>query len=335
MTSGRANKLGIGLYGNNGGHQIHALLDDHPDAEVVGFACMRRNELASDQQSDSAVREYASLAELLDDERVDVVSLCSPIRAHQAQEAMLCLRKGKHVYAEKPCALTEEELDAVVAVSQETGLMFREMAGTSFERPYHAIRRVVHSGVIGEVIQVFAQKSYPYHERRPQDELVDGGLIMQNGIHAVRFIEHAAAVRIKRVYAIETKLGNPQRAQGGELHMAASLMFELDNGGVASCVVNYLNQPGFGKWGNEHLRVFGTKGFVESVDGGTCTRLVVGDKDMGPIDVSEPTTPYFHSYLNSLLGKGEMPVSLEDELHCTRVVIRAKAFAEAHAGKGL
>lgn len=324
-------KIGVGLYGNNGGHQIHRLLADHPDAKAVAFAAMDRGQLDPVQQSDPDVRHYGTLEEMLEDERVQLVSLCSPVRAEQANEAIRCLRRGKHVYAEKPCALHEEDLDRILAAAAETGRGFREMAGTAFEQPYDAIRRIVRSGVIGEVVQVFAQKSYPYHDRRPQDENTDGGLIGQNGIHAVRMIEHAAGVPIKEIAAFETKLGNPRRDAGGGLRMAASMTMKLANGGVASIVANYLNPIGFGSWGNEHLRVFGDRGFVESVDGGARTRLVVDGRDLGAIDASGPVVPYFTMYLNSLLGRSEMPITLEEELHCTRIVIRANRFAKQNS----
>ena len=61
----------------------------------------------------------------------------------------------------------------------------------------------------GEIVQVFAQKSYPWHESRPQDEAVDGGLTLQVGIHAARFVEHVTGIRISSLDLIETTHGNP------------------------------------------------------------------------------------------------------------------------------
>lgn len=207
-------KIGIGLFGNNGGHQIHGELINHPHAAIVATAAMDRSLLTPEQQSDTDIRHYDSLEELLKDERVQVVSLCSPRRANQVNEAIMCMRQGRHVYAEKPCAMQEAELDQLLQVVSETGCLFREMAGTGFQQPYLSIRNLVQSGVIGEVVQVFAQKSYPYHDARPQDEAIDGGLIGQNGIHAIRFVEHVACVRIEEIHAMETKLGNPSEHGG-------------------------------------------------------------------------------------------------------------------------
>lgn len=317
-------KLGVGLYGING-HQIFDLLDDSPSAVLVAAAGMPESRRPILAERFPGLRFYETLEELLKDRDVQLVSLCSPVRRSQASEAMLCMRAGKHVYAEKPCAMTVEDLDALMQSALECGVQFHEMAGTAFDEPYHTMAEIVKSGRIGEVVQVLAQKSYPYFDARPQDEDVDGGLLCQAGVHALRLVEHAAGRKIIEISATETKLGNP--AKGGGLHMAASYLMRLEGGAVGSVVANYLNQPGFGLWGNETLRIFGTKGFVEAVDGGTRTRLVIGDEDLGPLDIRPGARDYFHLIADSVLGVAPQPLSMQDELHPTRAVLRAKESA--------
>ena len=316
----RNHKIGIGLYGTNG-HQVQSNFIDHPLGECVAVAAFERDAIPAPFLDDLHFSLYPNLEGLLMDDRVELISLCSPRRREQASEAIRCLEAGKHVYAEKPCAMSEEDLEAILAAQARSGCQFHEMAGTAFEQPYLAMRRLVLSGILGTIVQVLAQKSYPYHDRRSQDEDVDGGMLMQVGVHATRFIEHVAGVKIASIEGIETGLGNPEN---GNLHMAASLAARLENGGVASIRLNYLNQPAFGQWGNEALRIFGTQGFIEAVDGGQKTRLVLKDEDRGPLSLAEPSQNYLDLFLNSLLGQGEMPFSLEDELHPTRMVIRAK-----------
>jgi predicted dehydrogenase len=220
-----------------------------------------------------------------------------------------------------------EELEEIKKTSLRTGMKFHEMAGTAFEQPYLTMNKIIKEGTIGTVVQVFVQKSYPFGNWRPQDEDVDGGLICQNGIHALRFIEHVTGIKIKEIYAVETKLGNPVR--DGGLHIAASYMMTLENGGVASAIANYLNPAGFGLWGNEHLRIFGTHGFVEAVDGGKRTRLIVDDKDTGELKITEPSKNYFDMFIDSILDNTPMPLDTEQELHPTLMVIRAKKSARS------
>lgn len=318
-------KLGVGLYGMNA-HQIHGLLVEHPRARCVATAAIDPALLPEPLRTAPDVRHYESLEEMLQDPRVALVSLCSPRRRDQAQQAILCMEAGRHVYAEKPCAMTEEALDDIMEATRRTGQTFHEMAGTAFEQPYLTMREIVQAGTLGTVVQVLAQKSYPYHDRRPQDEDVDGGLLLQVGVHALRFIEHVAGVQVREIFAVQTRLGNPK---AGGLHMATSMMMTLANGGVASVLCNYLNPPGFGQWGNETLRIFGTNGFVEAVDGGTRTRLVLQDEDRGPLEIHEPSRSYFDMMVAEILDGTPMPLSLEEELHPTRMVIRAREDAVA------
>ncbi len=325
-----ATQIRVGLYGING-HQSQSGLASHPRTRLVAIAGIPREELPPALRGEAALRVHGTFEELLADPEVDFVSLCSPRRADQAGDAIRALRAGKHVLAEKPSASTEEELDAILAAAAETGRAFHEMADTAFWQPYYAMREIVKSGRLGEIVQVVAEKSYPCHDKRPQDEAVDGGLIAQNAIHALRFVEHVAGTPIASIRAVETSLGNP--VAGGGLRMAASMMLTLKNGGVASIAANYLNPGGTGIWGDESLKILGTRGLVESRAGGKWTRLVIGDKDLGPLDGSGPAISWLDAVLESLpeLGPGRkaMPLTLEEELSPLRWALRANRSAKS------
>lgn len=318
MADADSSPVNVALYGANG-HQIHELLATRPAARLVAIAEFPPERLPSALRD--GVRVHADLTSLLADPRVELVSLCSPRRRDQAAHAIAALSAGKHVYAEKPCALSEEELDRILVAARSAGRRFHEMAGTAFEQPYLAMRTAVCEGRIGRVVQVIAEKSYPCHPGRPQDEEVDGGLIRQVAVHALRFVEHVAGVRVRTVRAIETMLANP--VDGGGLRMAACLMLGLEGGGLASLTANYLNPVGTGIWGYERLRIVGERGFVESVPTDRSTRLVVGDRDLGPLDPA-PGLEYLDFYLAALRGRGEMPMTTAEELSPTRWAIRAK-----------
>jgi predicted dehydrogenase len=327
--------IGIGLFGTNG-HQIQQALAtytlaDDPPARCVATAAFDRARLPEPLAADARIRHTTTLDELLADEAVKLVSLCSPRRREQAAQAIRCMEAGKHVYAEKPAAMTEAELDAIIATSRRTGMAFHEMwTGSAMAQPYATMRELVQAGTLGEVVQVLVQKSYPLQHNRPQDEDVDGGLILQVGVHALRFVEYTAGTPVEEIWAIQTQKGNPGE---GDLHVAASLMLRLANGAVGSVICNYLNPPAFGLHGNEMVRIFGTRGFVESTDGGTRTRLVLNDEDRGSLEIAEPRGRYHYLelILASLRDGTPMPLTLEEELHPTRMLIRARADAIGRA----
>ena len=310
-------KMRVGLYGCNG-HQVHDLLVNHPLAELTAAAAFPHDRIPSGLKP----REYSTLDRLLSDKDVQLVSLCSPRRADQARDAIRCLEAGKHVYAEKPSALNETDLDAILTTSRRTGLQYREMAGVLVTQPYKEMRRVIRSGAIGAVVQVLSQKCYPWADWRPGDEDVDGGLSLQVGVYSTRFIEHIACVRIASIELVETRLGNP--VAGSECRMAVSMLMRLENGGVASAVCNYLNPIRHLCHGYEILRVFGTLGIIESNAENSHARLLLTGQPPHELTLSEPSGEYFTLYLESLLGGPAMPLSIEEELSPTRWVIRAK-----------
>ncbi len=329
-------KIRIGIYGMNG-HQIHGRLKDHPDGEIAAV-CMTEDQwknLENVIPGWANIPRYDSLPEMLAGTKLDMVSLCSPKRADQEQDAILCLETGCHVYAEKPAVLTEDGLDRVLAVAKRCGREFHEIADTVFYEPFWSLRELVQSGKLGEVVQVYAQKSYPMNPgRRPQDEETDGGLIRWVGIHGVRFIEHITGLAVTNIEAVQTHFGNEtlnQVANGNTtgLYTAASLQMVLANGGLATLCMNYLNPKSFPSWGNEQVRIFGTGGMAEITDGGRYTHVYT-DHDEGSLDVSQSTCRDFLDLLLWHLRCGEpMPMTLDEELHPLRVVIRAEKIARS------
>lgn len=316
QTAPAARKLGVGLYGSNG-HQLRPdKLASHPHARLAGVAALRSAPAGADFQ------RYATLDAMLADPAIELVSLCSPRRADQAKDAIRCLQAGKHVYAEKPSALTERELDEILAVAKQSGKQFHEMAGTVFVHPYHSMRQQVAAGAIGEVIQILVQKSYRYGATRPQDEAIDGGMFLQAGVHATRMIEHVGGVRIKTITGWETTFGKPENGDG---KIAGAVQIGLENGGLATIIINYLNPASTPlPHGNETLRVFGTKGFIESVDGGTRSRLVTAGRVVEPLDRTAPAVDYFDLVAAHLVTGAALPLTSEEELHPLRLLLRAK-----------
>lgn len=321
----------IGLYGTNG-HQLPLVLPAAIRARVAAVAAYpeaRVNEaLGADTPARQQVKVYATLDELLNDPNIDLISLCSPRRAEQADHALRCLRAGKHVYAEKPGAFTDEALDELLATAQRTGKEFREMMnGSMLEPAVRAMRGLVERGELGTVVHVQAQKSYPWNDgTRPQDFDTDGGLIRQAGIHATRFIIAATGQKITSVTAVATGLGN---TGAGPMHVAAVLAMTLENGGVASLNANYLNPRNFGSWGNEHLRVHGTRGMAEAVDAFTRSRLFIPDRESTELPLPDPAVSqnYLEHYVNYLLDGTPIPTVRDEEIAALRAVIAAHEAA--------
>ncbi len=319
----------IGLYGKNG-HQLPVRLPDTLRAQVVAVADYPTDALVdaygSAAGAQNAIRRYPDLDALLNDPEIDLISLCSFPRSVQAAHACQCLEAGKHVLAEKPAALSHSDLEAILATAARTGRIFREMADSFLEAPVRAMRTLVDAGALGEIVQVQTQKSYPWHPNRPQDMISDGGLTRQVGIHATRFIIGATGQPIVGVMGLATGLGNPG---AGTIQIASAFTCTLSSGAVAAMHLNYLNPTNFGSWGNEHLRVFGTRGMVESVDGFRRHLVYLEGKEPLPLElpVALTATSYLGYLVTFLLDGTPMPIAWRDELAALRAILAAHEAA--------
>jgi predicted dehydrogenase len=270
------------------------------------------------------VTYYPDLDSLLAADAADLISFCSSRRAAQAGQCVAALEAGCHVIAEKPLATSISDLDRLATAATSADRQLRAMTTMVYEPVFNGMREVVQSGVLGEIVQVYAMKSYPYHDRRPQDRQVDGGLIMQAGIHAVSFIRHVTGLEFADVQALDTGQGNPQT---GDLQMAGVFSSRLESGALATVQCNYCNPPKIGFWGNDQLRIHGTAGMIEAVDGLTRRQLVLGDNPPTDFPDAAPTTQYPQDLVDCILDGTPTLLTQSDSVVNTRVVIRAQESA--------
>jgi UDP-N-acetyl-2-amino-2-deoxyglucuronate dehydrogenase len=151
--------LGIGIIGAGGIAPTHARLyaEFRDLAEVVAVCDViperaeQLAELCRTELGFSEVRAYRHHDELLADERVQAVSICTPPFAHT--EPMIAAAKaGKHVFCEGPMAGTLKECDAMLQAAKEAGIVFTVQYGhTRFTRSAWMAKRALDDGKLGKV----------------------------------------------------------------------------------------------------------------------------------------------------------------------------------------
>src|SRR4051794_14248922 len=68
-----------------------------------------------------ASRTYTDPRELINDAGIDAVAISSPAATH-AELVIAAARAGKHVFCEKPMALTLDDADRAIAAAEEAGV---------------------------------------------------------------------------------------------------------------------------------------------------------------------------------------------------------------------
>jgi predicted dehydrogenase len=95
-------------------------------------------------------KAYASLDDLLGDDRVEVVHVTSPNHLHHAQAGEI-LAAGRHVVCEKPLAMTSDESRELVALAAESGRVNAVNFNIRFYPLNQHVRDLVHDGGVGDV----------------------------------------------------------------------------------------------------------------------------------------------------------------------------------------
>lgn len=137
---------------------------------------------------------------LLADPDIDAVYIPLPNHLH-VEWTERALHAGKHVLCEKPIALRADQIDRLIALRDETGLLATEAFMVVHHPQWQRVRELLADGAIGPLRQV--QGSFTYRNLDPDDirnraEFGGGGLRDIGGYPSVttRFATGAEPVRI-------------------------------------------------------------------------------------------------------------------------------------------
>ena len=105
--------------------QYHAAGFKQGGGEIVAVADVAPGAAAAAAEKYDIAQSFESVEEMLENSGCDAVSIIVPNKFH-APLAIQCMQAGKHVFCEKPPALSAEEVEEMIGVSQATGkrLMF-------------------------------------------------------------------------------------------------------------------------------------------------------------------------------------------------------------------
>ncbi|GLY87041.1 Gfo/Idh/MocA family protein [Actinoallomurus iriomotensis] len=158
-------------FGGLGGGQDHQramylpAFQAHPGFTVAGAV----------GADDLGVPSYPDLATALADDPAELVSVCLP-PDQRAKAIVTALRAGRHVLADKPLALTAEEVDAVAAAAAESGTVCMPAHHQRFAPAVRSARAAVAAGRVGLPWNVQADFLVAGGDPCPLGELTNLGL---------------------------------------------------------------------------------------------------------------------------------------------------------------
>jgi len=129
MNTETISQLGCALIGpGNFGRSLARALQEDARVRFAGVLGATRDESAAGA-AELGGRAYASLDELLRDDRVQAVLIATPSDTH-ASLAVAAAGAGKQIFCEKPLALTVAECDMMIAAARQASDAFTSSTRT-------------------------------------------------------------------------------------------------------------------------------------------------------------------------------------------------------------
>jgi predicted dehydrogenase len=145
-------------------------LSNYPDLQVAGVMD-RVEERATRFSAYHAVPIYHSLDELLADPQVSiVVNLTNPSSHYEVSKA--ALEAGKHVYSEKPLAMTMPEAEELVNLAEQRGLLISSAPCNLLSESAQTVWKALREKKIGHVRLVYAEMDDGLVHRMPYQKWV-------------------------------------------------------------------------------------------------------------------------------------------------------------------
>ncbi len=266
------NRVGMGVIGSGYmGRTYAACLTRHvPNGTLVSVWGGRRAPALAEE---FGVEADASLEAMLARPDIEAVVITSPHRAHLPQ-ALAAAAAGKHVYIEKPMAISIAECDAIIAACNDAGVRLTVNFVTRFRDAPLAMKRLVDDGQIGEIRMIQMQGAWTSFlledivdeatgrviipKKTWAFDPAEGSQFLDWGVHetdAVRWLTGSEAVS---VYADYRTYGTPP-----PVDLSAMVQYRMANGVMVQMVMTY-ETPEPGLVPNDWTRVIGSTGIIEA-----------------------------------------------------------------------
>src|SRR5512146_3238109 len=153
----KAAQVGLGWWGKT---LVESVQGVSPDLQFV--AAVSRSQADDHKQfaSDQKLTLYQTYEEVLADTNVDAVVLATPHSLHTAQ-VIAAAKAGKHVFCEKPFALTKADAEAAVQATTAAKVTL----GLGYNRRFHPemtkLRQQIDAGELGTILHVEATMTFP------------------------------------------------------------------------------------------------------------------------------------------------------------------------------
>lgn len=221
-------------------------------------------------ENNSLIEKYTDYKEMLEKTCPELVSIATESGIH-AEIALYCIEHGVHVIIEKPMAMSMEDANEIIRLSEEKRVKVCACHQNRFNIAVQEMRRALEAGRFGALshgsIHVRWNRNKNYYTQAPWRGTwaQDGGALMNQCIHGIDLLRWTFGGEIEEVYGA-TRQQFHHYLEAEDVGMA---VVKFKNGAIATIEGTTNVYP---KNLEETLYIFGEKGTVKI--GGTSTNNI-------------------------------------------------------------
>ncbi|WP_422659413.1 Gfo/Idh/MocA family protein [Paenibacillus sp. EC2-1] len=242
--------VGTGYFGAGLGR----LLDELEGAKVTAVYDPEHAEPVAKELNCEVEPSIEALCKRAD---VDAIIVASPNGYHK-HPVICAAANGKHVFCEKPIALSYEDCNEMIAKTKDKGLIFMAGHVMNFMHGVRTAKRLINEGKIGELLFCHAERN---GWEEPQEEVswkkkreISGGHLYHH-IHELDFIQFLMGPA-ERVSMIGGNVAHQGERFGDEDDM---LLISLEFAGNRYATLQYGSAF---RWSDHYVKIQGTKGAI-------------------------------------------------------------------------
>ncbi|MDD6884561.1 MAG: Gfo/Idh/MocA family oxidoreductase [Eubacteriales bacterium] len=270
MRSIGAGVIGWGFMGKTHTHAMRSLPLFYPGIDFQvrpAHVCSRRLEKAREAAELAGFARYTDdYRQLLADDAVDVVSICTPNDQHE-EMAVAAARAGKHLYIDKPLAVTAESALRIARAAQEAGVLTQIAYNNRYMPAVMRMKQLAEEGALGDVLGFSARylHSGSIDPARPigWKQQSQGGVLLDLGSHVLDLLTWIVGYPEKGLCAMHTLYERrPTRDGGEETNLGedhALITLQMKNGALGTVEASKIST---GAVDELTLEIRGTKGAV-------------------------------------------------------------------------
>src|SRR6202166_1578142 len=186
----RVGLIGAGLIG-----QLHAMMSRYvadrteQSVRVVSVADVSHTTAESLAARWNGARALESGEEIISDPSIDAVWICTPTAMHR-KVCIAAAEAGKHIFCEKPLAMTAAEAAAMAAAIQRSGVISQVGLVLRFSPVYNVIKAMFEAPDVGRLLSVTMRDDQDFPTRgahasawRNDPSLTAGGTLLEYSAH--------------------------------------------------------------------------------------------------------------------------------------------------------